>query len=284
MQRQVAQIEEFNLGREAKFKGDLQETTLYLVHELAEEKLASSADELKTKLGLKAVKTCLLKNLDELLQIDKSQLMIYSTHLSLDKEIVTHQEISSWALKNNIFQLNPYNKIAKIFDDKYLFYVLMVANDILQPYTISLFKKGAYIDGYELDKLYQFPELIIKPRHGTENIDTKKIKLSEFDIEHELISKIRRYDDCLVQEAIDIAKEHKLIYLNGKCFSMLEPSQGLKDIVMEFVDLIDQYASKNEIIMPGIFTMDILEATNNKFYFLEANIRPAAIYRFQFKL
>ncbi len=160
----------------------------------------------------------------------------------------------------------------------------MVANDILQPYTISLFKKGAYIDGYELDKLYQFPELIIKPRHGTENIDTKKIKLSEFDIEHELISKIRRYDDCLVQEAIDIAKEHKLIYLNGKCFSMLEPSQGLKDIVMEFVDLIDQYASKNEIIMPGIFTMDILEATNNKFYFLEANIRPAAIYRFQFKL
>lgn len=281
MQRQVFNIEEFNLGREVRFRGEIENSILYLIHELPASKLESSAQEIKSKTAVKDVCLCHKNDLDSLLSKNRDQLLLYITHLTLDKEIISHQEISAWALKNNIFQWNPYNKIAKIFDDKYLFYVLMLANDIAQPYSLALLKDHR---DYDLSQFINYPKVIIKPRHGTENIDTQAINSSELFFDHPLIKKIKAYDDCLIQELIGFKIEHKVIFLDGALFSMHASSLALKNFVMDFVDLIDQYASKNAIIRPRIFTMDILETFDSKFFILEANIRPAAIFRFQYKL
>jgi hypothetical protein len=274
-------IEEFNLGREPKFRGDIKQATLYLVHSLDASQLKESIKAFKSMTDFKSVITCHIDDLGKLLDKDKDSLMIYTTHLALDKEISLHKQISNWAFEHNIFQLNPYNKIAKIFDDKYLFYVLMIANEIPQPYTVSLLKKGAVILGAERVKLDSFDSLAIKPRRGTEKIDFASIKSLKFELEHPAITKIRKYDDCLVQEFIEAELEFKVLYLHGKFHFPKNISEtSLNPLLEEFVDLIESYGTQNEIIVPQIFTLDILKRAH-EYIILEANIRPAAVYSFR---
>jgi hypothetical protein len=274
-------IEEFNLGREPKFRGDLKQATLYLVHSLDAKQLSESVKAFKSMTEFKTVTTCHIDDLDKLLDKNKDSLMIYTTHLALDKEISLHKQISNWAFEHNIFQLNPYNKIAKIFDDKYLFYVLMTANEIRQPYTVSLLRKDAVILGAEREKLDSFDSLAIKPRHGTEKIDFESIKSLKFELDHPAITKIRKYDDCLVQEFVEADLEFKVLYLSGKFyFPKNIREEKVYSLLEEFTDLIESYGAQHEIIVPQIFTLDILKRADD-YIILEANIRPAAVYSFR---
>lgn len=272
-------VEEFNLGREPKFKGDIVKSTLYLVHSLEADKLKASAKALKKITNFKAIKTCHIDNLEDLLNEDKNSIMIYTTHLALDKEIELHKQISNWAFEHNIFQLNPYNKIAKIFDDKYLFYVLMLANEIKQAFTVSLMKRDSVMLGDEREKLDSFANLVLKPRHGTEKIDFAIIESRKFELDHPSIKKIKRYDDCLVQEYIDFDKEFKVLYCSGKFYYPKGIKEDLEALLSDFVDVIENFGNRNEIIVPQIFTIDILKS-KDQYIILEANIRPAAVYNY----
>lgn len=272
-------IEEFNLGREPKFKGEVKQATLYLVHSLEAKQLKESVKTFKKLTEFKSVKTCHIAELDELLKLDRDSVMIYTTHLALDKEIELHKQISNWAFEHNIFQLNPYNKIAKIFDDKYLFYVLMVANEIKQAFTVSLMRKDAVLLGEERDKLDSFEKLVLKPRHGTEKIDLSLIDSKKFELDNPGIQKIRKYDDCLVQEYLDIDLEFKVMYLQGKFYYPKKIKEDVKDLLDDFLDVIEAFGVKNEIIVPQIFTVDIIKS-GDKYTILEANIRPAAVFNF----
>lgn len=272
-------IEEFNLGREPKFKGDVKQSTLYLVHSLDAKQLKESIKTFKKLSEFKHVRTCHIDKLDDLLKEGKDSLMIYTTHLVLDKEIELHKQISNWAFEHNIFQLNPYNKIAKIFDDKYLFYVLMVANEIKQAFTVSLMKRDAVLLGEEREKLDSYDKLVVKPRHGTEKIDFAVIESRKFELDNQAIKKIRKYDDCLVQECLEIDLEFKVLYFYGKFYYPKKIKEDVKDLLNDFLDVIESFGAKNEIIVPQIFTVDIVKS-GDKYTILEANIRPAAVYNF----
>lgn len=273
----LEKIEEFNLGRGKSFRGDIRNSTLYIIHELDASQLSSSIAKLRELTQFREIQTIHISALDEFLPSveDKDSAVILTIHLALDQEINTHRRISNQVFNSDIFQMNPYNKIAKIFDDKYLFYALMTANAIKQPYT-ELISKG---QKFNSQKLNCYSKLIIKPRHGTEKIGFKRIDSlnSEETLEH--INKIHDYDDCIVQEAIEFNSEFKVLYLQGKFYAKREIDKSLKAEIYEFVDLIDDYAKRNQIIMPEIFSLDILETMDRGYLILEANIRPAAIYK-----
>lgn len=275
-------IEEFNLGRDQRFKGELDQSTLFILHELAADQLKTSEQRL-TEIG--PFKNTNLLHINDIESVfskieDKQNLATYITHLSLDNEINTHRKISNQVLQHNIFQLNPYNKIAKIFDDKYLFYALMTANAINQPLTLLLDAKTT--KKYTNDELNQFEHLFIKPRYGTESRDCIKVASLDTVTAVEQIKKIHTYDDCIIQEALESSREFKVLYFHGRFFAPGKETivKGLKGQLNDFVDLIDDYAKGNHIIMPEIFSLDILETMDRGFVFLEANIRPAAIFNF----
>lgn len=272
----LEKIEEFNLGRDKSFRGEIRNSTLYIIHELDASQLSSSIAKLKELTEFREIQTIHISALDEFLTNieDKDSAVILTMHLALDQEINTHRRISNQVFNSDVFQMNPYNKIAKIFDDKYLFYALMAANAVKQPYT-ELITKGQNSNS---TKLSNFSKLIGKPRHGTEKIGFKHLSTldSEETLEH--IAKIHEYDDCIIQEAIEFNSEFKVLYLQGKFYCKREIDKALKAEIYEFTDLIDDYAKRNQIIMPEIFSLDILETMDRGYLILEANIRPAAIY------
>jgi hypothetical protein len=98
------------------------------------------------------------------------------------------------------------------------------------------------------------------------------------------INKIHKYDDCIIQERININKEFKVLFLQGKLHISKAQSEKASDPALltelyEVIDLIDDYAKQNQIIMPEIFSLDVLETMDKGYIILEANIRPAALYR-----
>lgn len=289
MQRVINKIEEFNIDREKDFKGKLSDSTLFLVHDLDEKDLASTIKQIKSLKIFKDTKTLNAKYLkDNISKLPPSQSLIFTVHLSLDHEINTHHSISQLAFEHNIHQLNPYNKIAKIFDDKYLFYALMKANDIEQPLTASILKKSGN-DKYlteEYSKFTGFNKIMIKPRHGTEKIDSYALEnLPNWTNAQELIKKITSYDDCLVQEFIDFKHEFKVLYFMGGFYTQAKSNNpNLKIFLDEFIELLKDFALTNKIIMPQVFSLDFLEKPDTKLVLLEANIRPAGIHRFTVRL
>ena len=283
-------FEEYNLGREKRFRGDISSATLYIVHDLDAQELEKTISRLKELTEFKSIETLHSSQLDETLSKlqHKNSAIFLTMHLTLDNEISNHQKISSKLLSHSVFQLNPYNKIAKIFDDKYLFYALLTANAIKQPYS-ELIAQNHHYDEDSLKEiqarlLKHSQHFIIKPRNGTEKIDFMEFDSINTTEVKEQIAKIHKYDDCIVQEKININKEFKVLYLQGKLHITKTQSEKASDQALfvelyEIIDLIDDYAKQNQIIMPEIFSLDVLETMDKGYIILEANIRPGALYR-----
>jgi len=289
MQRVINKIEEFNIGRERDFPASIKDSVLYLVYDLDLKDLQKSIKYLKSLKIFKDVKAINFKTEKEkIYQIKPNNSIIFNVHLSLDQEINTHHSISQIAFENNLFQLNPYNKIAKIFDDKYLFYVLMKANDIKQPFTASILQKSDLnlVLKDEYQKFKSYSKIMIKPRHGTEKIDSLSFDCEENFINcADLIKKITRYDDCLIQEFIDFKKEFKVLCLMNNFYTIEKiDNPNLKKYIQEIIDILNDFALNNKIIMPKIFSLDFFEKTNQELVLIEANIRPAGIFRFKNKI
>lgn len=280
MRNLANKFEDFNLGRELKFRGSKKNLSLYLVHGLDGQLLESSLKAIKEKTDFKEVLTCHCDNLDKLLELDPKSFYIYTVHLPLDEEINLHKMISKWAFDHDIYQVNPYNKIAKIFDDKFLFYALMTANEIRQPFTLTIHTNHKVISDEEKSKLSKFDLVAVKPRHGTEKIDFAVIPVNELSVGHEHISKILKYDDCLLQEYIKDAKETKALYLFGDLYIQENWGEAQKKFITEIVNVIDEFAWTNQIIMPEIFSIDLM-LRGDEIIVLEVNIRPAAIYKYK---
>lgn len=289
MARVISKIEEFNLDRERDFSFELKDTTLYLVYNLELKDLKQTINQIKSYKIFKDIKAINYHTEKEKLNtLDPSRSCIFSLHLSLDEEINTHHLISQTAFEQNIFQINPYNKIAKIFDDKYLFYVLMKANDIKQPLTISVLQKSDITTCLkeEYPKFKNFKKIMVKPRHGTEKIDSLSFETEEsFTNASELIKKIIRYDDCLIQEFIEFKKEFKVLCFMNNFYTIEKLSNPyLKKYIVEIIDILNDFALSNKIIMPKVFSLDFFEKENQELVLIEANIRPAGIFRFKHKL
>ncbi|MDD9898284.1 MAG: hypothetical protein OXU45_04695 [Candidatus Melainabacteria bacterium] len=248
--------------------------TLVLVHELDRGQLDASMERL-AQLG----------DFSNLIAYDLEQVQTEQfpegaktliMHLSLDNEIDTHRELSLSLLKQSVSQLNPYNNIAKIFDDKYLFYALMVANAMAQPGTCLIERKAD--TSKELKRIFKRPsKFVVKPRYGTEGHDV--LTTNDFQQALQHLDKIHAYDDALVQGFVEYDTEFKVLYLDGKFHAQKELSSSLQLLLDEFLAILDDYAKRNHLQMPEIFSLDILE-TGSSYLILEANIRPAAIHSF----
>ena len=142
-----------------------------------------------------------------------------------------------------------------------------------------MIKKDAVLLGEERDKIASFDSIVVKPRHGTEKIDLETIESIRFDLDHPAIKKIRKYDSCLVQEYIEPDLEFKVLYFSGEFHFPKAIKEDIKDLLDDFLEVIESFGAKNEIIVPQIFTLDIIKS-QGKYIILEANIRPAAVYKF----
>lgn len=272
-------FEEFNLNTGLRFKGEIKNSKLLIVHELNSEELKATQLHLEALFNYQSIELVKAEEfIANISNYNPASTLILILHLDLQTEIKKHQEISLQCFKHGLFQLNPYNKIAKLFDDKYLFYILMKANEIKQAETINL-----PINYNDISILKKLQEVIIKPRHGTEKIDTQYFANPNLGLA--LIDKIHQYDDVIVQEFIKHVNEYKITFINGQFFSRIAiKNKELKNYLNDLIDIIDNYARSNQILMPSMFSIDILEQESGEFIVLEANIRAAGIYKFTHEL
>ncbi len=239
--------------------------TLYIVHDLDAKELKNTLEFLKKKLFYQDINLIKLKELKELQNYE--DLEILTLHLSLDKEIETHQKISNFAKEQGIAELNPYNDY---IDDKFSFYNLMLANDFEQPKTF-LIEIQKSLEGIKEE--IKTKKLIIKPRHGTENLDVKAFSAYDTELENH-IQKIHKYDDALVQDYQVFEKEIRIVVIDGKIFSKSSLNNELKALAKEVLEVINLKADQKTRIL----ALDILK-TKNSYMVLEANQRPAGIFK-----
>ena len=127
---------------------------------------------------------------------------------------------------------------------------------------------------------------MVKPRHGTEKIDSLNFETQEnFSNAQDLIKKIIRYDDCLIQEFVDFKKEFKVLCFMNNFYTIEKQSNPyLRKYIQEIIEILNDFALNNKIIMPKVFSLDFFEKHNQELVLIEANIRPAGIHRFKNKL
>lgn len=181
----------------------------------------------------------------------------YTCHLNLSNELKTHESISlkikpEKSLNNFLFEKN-------IFDDKYLFYQFLLANNLPCPETLLLKEESSN----------DFQAKILKPRFGTEAIDFADYSLPA-------LRKILAYDDALLQEKINVNQEVKILVFCEQVFANQQISKELKNSIKTLITSIKNYLAG---FCPKIYSIDILISKDN-FYFLELNLRPGALFRF----
>jgi hypothetical protein len=294
--------------------------SVLIVCDLDPEYLSSTLEFLNSFSSLKSLsrsKTFSVISLDEFLnwgrdsanssEIDKNaeneimhhslSIEILSLHLSLDNEIKNHKLISDQALKLGLKQLNPYNSLTELFDNKFLFYNFMLAEGFKQAKTCYLGENCSEADIYSiLDNLAAsgIDSFLIKPCSGTESIDQYSFKLKEFPLKLdsllEKITMIQRYDSVLIQEKLEFKEEYKIIFLYGSVFSAKALSEEIlvlcSQLIAAFKDYLcfkteetaRKYASSSEF-MSDIFSIDLLELVSGDLVILEANARPAGIFK-----
>jgi hypothetical protein len=243
-------------------------------------------------------------NLSEIDKNTENQIMhrslsteILSLHLSLDNEIKNHKLISDHAFKLGLKQLNPYNSFAELFDNKFLFYNFMLAEGFKQAKTCSLEKNCSETDIYDiLDNLIVsgVDSFLVKPCSGTESIDQYSFKLKEFSVKLdsilEKITMIQKYDSVLIQEKLEFKEEYKIIFLYDNVFSAKALSEKILDFCLQLLSAFKDYAcfksegtackhTSSSEIMPDIFSIDLLELAGGDLVILEANARPAGIFK-----
>jgi|GEM_PF-2618327 len=193
-------------------------------------------------------------------------------HLALDNEIPTHKLISARLSSCN--QLNPYDLLAEIADDKYSFYNHMLAAEIPQPETAKLDAgdyDDAYISGFILKFMNSFAGVVLKPNHGTEKLDffmLTDMELLDLALQH--ARKILSYDDLIIQRYIETDNEYRVLYLLGSYYSVQQIDMSYLPQIQAIVKALPQE--------PKILAFDILD-DNGVLIPLEMNIRPAAMHR-----
>lgn len=244
----------------------------------------------------------------DLSEVDKNaEVEILSLHLSLDNEIKNHKLISDHALKLGLKQLNPYNSFAELFDNKFLFYNFMLAEGFKQAKTYfitkeeSLSELSATLQTFVSDLKLDYPTILIspmrfilKPCSGTESIDQYSFDLEDIILKTpeflEKIALIHQYDSVLIQEKLEFQQEYKIVFLYDNVFSAKTLSEKILALCSQLLSAFKDYArfkseetahklASSSNILPDIFSIDLLELANGDLVILEANARPAGIFK-----
>jgi len=194
-------------------------------------------------------------------------------HLRLDSEINSHRNISNHATRLNIKQLNPYNSLSELFDNKFKFYNFMLANGFKQAET-QLIKKTA-----AAEFINRHANFILKPCSGTESIDQQEYEHSSMEQFYKHLQHIQSYDLAIIQEKINFINEYKIIFFKNYVMAAKELNQRILDYCKNFFQLIQNHTNLTQEFPVEIFSLDLLETEENDLISLEANARPAGIYK-----
>ena len=233
---------------------------LQIIHELDSKELQKTLRFFKDNY-YDEISLCHIDQISKELSVDSEILIL---HLSLDEEINTHKIISESLNRIGIKQLNPFKEI---MDDKYLFYNHMLANEIPQAQSLLV------SEGEKADQMIEVVSLntdkvVVKPRHGTENIDVKvcrniKEALAQIEIIHQ-------YDDALIQELVS-GEEKRLLYFKGDIHP--KSTSDETHAVFDAMEVLNHEGNKTEIV-----SFDFINS-NGILVPIEANARPAGIFK-----
>jgi hypothetical protein len=124
---------------------------------------------------------------------------------------------------------------------------------------------------------------ILKPCFGTESIDQYSFNLEDIILKTpgflEKIALIHQYDSVLIQEKLNFKEEYKIIFLYDNVFSAKALSEKILALCSQLVAAFKDYASFKSEIIPDIFSIDLLELASGDLVILEANVRPAGIFK-----
>ncbi len=249
---------------------------LYIIHELAADQLVATSEFLATELS----KEIVLCSIDQLSTVP-NEAMTLILHLKLDHEIETHKSISAQLDKLAANQLNPYDLLAEIADDKYKFYEYMRAAETPQVATVKL-SRGSYSDDEINNLIFEFASnhsdtgIVMKPVHGTEQIDFFMMSEPDLlDIASQHAQKVLSYDDLLLQQYIHSVAEYRILYLMGKFYSKSQIPAAYKSQLQNMIEALP--------VTPKVLAFDILDQSGVLLP-LEINIRPAGMHRCIYKI
>ncbi len=244
---------------------------LYVIHELPSDQLQATVDFLAKEL---ATNVSLLR-LDQISSLP-SEATTLILHLALDHEIEMHKFISAQLDNIGADQLNAYNLLAEIADDKHKFYEYMRAAEIPQVATVKL-SRGSYDDNEINNLIFEFASnhsdtgIVMKPVHGTEQIDFFMMSEPDLlDIASQHAQKVLSYDDLLLQQYISSVAEYRVLYLMGKFYSKSEISSAYKAQLQTMIEALP--------LAPKVLAFDILDQSGLLIP-LEINIRPAGMFK-----
>ncbi|NQY79964.1 MAG: hypothetical protein HRT47_06600 [Candidatus Caenarcaniphilales bacterium] len=203
-------------------------------------------------------------------------------HLDLRDEIKNHELISRHAELLGLELINPYNRVTEIFDNKYKFYQFMIANGLEQLKTKEIISTAEALKIIQkFTSTSASKNFILKATHGTESRD--QFYLSENwlnnlqHIETELTGYLKQvldYDSIVLQEFLDNAETRKILIYQEQIVNKSINGQE-KKLIQEFISELKE----NHDELPKIFSLDLL-CSESKTIILEANSRPAAIYKY----
>jgi hypothetical protein len=264
--------------------------SVFIVCDLDPEYLSSTLEFLNSFSSEKSLsKTFSAVSLEEFLSWGlgfNSSAEVLCLHLSLDNEIKNHKLISDHAFKLGLKQLNPYNSLAELFDNKFLFYNFMLAQGFKQAKTCHLQQSCSPAEVHSALDTFNargVDSFLIKPCSGTESIDQYSFKLKEFSLKLdsiiEKITMIQKYDSLLIQEKLEFKEEYKIIFLYDNVFSAKALSEKILALCSQLLSAFKDYAYFKSEFIPDIFSIDLLELANGDLVILEANARPAGIFK-----
>ena len=221
---------------------------IFIVHDLAPDILKASIEALIKITNINKIQTL---NKTEFLKLTENnsfshECSIITLHLDLNEEIKNHEKISRHAELLKINQLNSYTKVTELFDNKYSFYKLMLANDIKQIKT-KLIEKNTNPEKAlqriaEFMKEYKSSKYILKPNHGTESKDQFFIEHETFtrklELEEELksyLKKVLSYDSIILQNFLNNSNTEKILYYKGQ---FINQNKHHEEILSEFLEAL----------------------------------------------
>lgn len=203
-------------------------------------------------------------------------------HLDLRDEIKNHELISRHASLLGLDLINPYNQVTEIFDNKYKFYQFMIASGLEQLKTKEIANSAEALKIIqEFTSNSILGNFILKATHGTESRDQFYLSANQLNnfqhIEKELNSYLKRvlsYDSIILQEFLENAETRKILIYQEQILSKNIKEKD-KKLIQEFISELKEIY----IELPEIFSLDFL-CSESKTIILEANSRPAAIYKY----
>ncbi|MCH2227715.1 MAG: hypothetical protein MK033_08070 [Candidatus Caenarcaniphilales bacterium] len=257
---------------------------ILIVHEL-EAKLLNKTVEALSHISLK--QNIVTINLEDFLNSSENYFNtnteILFLHFDLNNEISSHQLASKHARRLKLKEINPYNELSEIFDNKFLFYNFMLANGFKQAKSIKIDRTSNITQSINIiqnfAQKHNITKLLCKTVHGTESRDQLKLDINKSQELKQYLNNVHKYDDLLVQELIPITNEKKILCYESNLYCEQKLRTEEIKLINNFNSAVNFYTQKNNISTIKIYSLDLINAKQDKLILLEANIRPAGIYK-----